>query len=210
MKSKVLVIDDDSNIHHAIRLSLRGEDQQLLVTDYVEKALMVVEKHEVSVVLSGCFRPIMKGVEVLSRIKEIAPLTMRVLLTCQCCLGDTIKSINEVNVYRYLQKPCSTVELRKVVNKAIIKHKELVMLAQLSQAKYTQDILGSLHQNILNRNSVNNSLLDYRKIKPGMKLVKDLKTKKGTLLAKSGHTFSKHDLTFFKSLDIADKVLKKV
>ena len=210
MKPKILVIDDDRNILHAMKLGLRSDSYQLLVTDDIDKALMLVEKHEIAVVVCDHLMPKLTGVEVLSKIKTMAPFTMRILLTGECCLDDTIKSINEANIYRYLQKPCTSIELKIVISKAITKHKELIMLSQLSEANYTQEVLESFYQYIISRKTAKKSLLDYKKVMPGMKLVKDLKAENGTLLAKSGHTFTQHDLTVLKSFDIKDKILIEV
>jgi response regulator RpfG family c-di-GMP phosphodiesterase len=52
--------------------------------------------------------PLMNGVEFLTRAREIAPDTVRVLLTGQGDMEAAIGAVNEGNIFRFLTKPCPT------------------------------------------------------------------------------------------------------
>ena len=59
-----------------------------------------------AVVVSDYRMPEMDGVTFLTRVRELAPDTVRIMLTGQAGLEATIDAINESDVFRFLTKPC--------------------------------------------------------------------------------------------------------
>ena len=50
--------------------------------------------------------PLMNGVEFLKNVREIAPDTVRMMLTGNSDLKTAMNAANEGNVFRFLTKPC--------------------------------------------------------------------------------------------------------
>ena len=106
MTPRVLLVDDDPNILAGHRRGLRKHFD--VVTH--EKAAEALEEIEAgatySVVVSDYRMPDMDGVTFLTKVRELAPDTVRIMLTGQAGLEATIDAINQSDVFRFLTKPC--------------------------------------------------------------------------------------------------------
>jgi response regulator RpfG family c-di-GMP phosphodiesterase len=107
-RPRVLCVDDEPNV-------LEGLSRTLRTLFVVETAVggsrgldVMREQGPFTIVLSDLRMPRMTGVEFLSKAKELAPDTVRVLLTGQADLEATISAVNEGNIFRFLTKPCPT------------------------------------------------------------------------------------------------------
>jgi serine phosphatase RsbU (regulator of sigma subunit) len=60
-----------------------------------------------SVVVTDYGLPTMDGIEFLKQVQEIAPETVRVLLTGSADLNAAVQAVNQGNIFRFLTKPCS-------------------------------------------------------------------------------------------------------
>jgi signal transduction histidine kinase len=109
--SHVLFVDDsESNL---VVWEAGCESQfKVLVANGAEPALELIRSHEVGVVVADQRMPGMTGIELLERIREESPDTIRILITAYSDLDASIDAINRGQVRRYLRKPCSLPELR--------------------------------------------------------------------------------------------------
>jgi sigma-B regulation protein RsbU (phosphoserine phosphatase) len=64
-----------------------------------------------SVVVTDYCMPEMNGIEFLTRVREVAPESVRMLLTGSADLGAAIQAVNQGNIFRFLTKPCSQEDL---------------------------------------------------------------------------------------------------
>jgi serine/threonine-protein kinase len=80
-------------------------------------------------IISDQRMPGMAGVELLRRAKEIAPGSMRILLTGYADLAAIVGSINDGEIYRFVAKPWDNNELRSIVREAVAVSIELADLA---------------------------------------------------------------------------------
>ena len=67
---KVLVADDKPEVVELVRVSLEGEDYQIIVAFDGEEALEKVSKEKPDLVLLDIIMPKMNGFEVLARLKK--------------------------------------------------------------------------------------------------------------------------------------------
>jgi response regulator RpfG family c-di-GMP phosphodiesterase len=63
--------------------------------------------------------PEMNGIQFLSRARQVAPDTVRIMLTGQADLQVAIDAINDDNIFRFLAKPCTTELLTKTLNDGV-------------------------------------------------------------------------------------------
>jgi len=127
-KPTILLVDDEERILRSLKLLLRHEYNIKTTTDGRE-AIDICSHQKIDVVISDQRMPIMSGVDVLKRIKEKSPSTIRILLTGYADLAAAIGSVNEGEIYRFLQKPWNGDEIRSVVASAVEVSKQMSDLA---------------------------------------------------------------------------------
>eukprot|EP01034_Spumella_vulgaris_P037353 gene37353-46089_t len=88
-------------------------------------ALKLLAMNPVQVVVSDHRMPEMTGIEFLSRVKELYPDTVRIILSGYADLDSVIDAINRGAVYRYFTKPWDDEQLRECVQEAF-RHQQLL------------------------------------------------------------------------------------
>jgi serine/threonine-protein kinase len=71
------------------------------------------------VIISDQRMPIMPGVELLRRAREISPSSVRILLTGYSDLASIVGSINDGEIYRFISKPWNSQDLQQTVAEAV-------------------------------------------------------------------------------------------
>ena len=119
ISEKVLFVDDDKNLLSAVKRQFRNK-LDLVAAPGGEDALTVIKyQGPFAVVISDMQMPYMNGIELLSHVRNMAPDTVRVMLTGNANLQTAIDSVNEGNIFRFLTKPCSPELLHKTIIAAI-------------------------------------------------------------------------------------------
>ena len=113
MNKKVLFVDDDLNILSAYKRQLH-KHFEVETVDSGESALKLISKQELfAVVVADMNMPGMNGVELLSKIRQETPETVRIMLTGQADISTAMDAVNEGHIYRFLTKPCPIETLAK-------------------------------------------------------------------------------------------------
>ncbi|MFA6243298.1 MAG: HD domain-containing phosphohydrolase [Candidatus Hydrogenedentales bacterium] len=106
MDEKVLFVDDDANILEAYQRKL----QQVLPVYTAQGPHLglreIQENGPFAVVVSDMNMPMMNGVEFLQKVRELAPDTVRIMLTGKADIKVAMEAVNDGNVFRFLTKPC--------------------------------------------------------------------------------------------------------
>ncbi|HBB32342.1 MAG TPA: diguanylate cyclase [Cyanobacteria bacterium UBA8803] len=126
-KPVIICIDDEQTILDSLEIEL----QKALGNDYIietaiggEEAIellaeLVEDHYEVPLVISDHIMPNIKGDELLKRIHEISPQTMKIMLTGQADLEAITNAINYAKLYRYISKPWQNEDLKLTVKEAL-------------------------------------------------------------------------------------------
>ncbi len=106
LAERILFVDDDPNILEAYQRKL-----QLVLRVHTAQGPHVglreiQEKGPFAVVVADMNMPIMNGVEFLKRVREMAPNTVRMMLTGNLDIKVAMDAVNDGNVFRFLTKPC--------------------------------------------------------------------------------------------------------
>ncbi|MEE4298111.1 MAG: response regulator [Pseudomonadales bacterium] len=117
-QARILFVDDEVRVLTAMRAMFR-RDYEVHVANSGAEALEVLREHAIDVVVSDQRMPEMTGVEMLKEARQVAPQTMRVLLTGYADLAAIEHAINESEVFRYLMKPCAREQLKETVSLAV-------------------------------------------------------------------------------------------
>lgn len=118
----ILLVDDELSVTAALNRALLDEDVVVHVAGSGEEALSLFERTRFKVVISDECMPGMDGAELLSRVKERYPQTVRIMLTGHASLETALKAVNGGEIYRFFTKPWNNMELVMAVRSAIEKY----------------------------------------------------------------------------------------
>ena len=143
---RILCIDDEARILRALRALFREHDVH--VTSEAKLAIRWAKENDIDVIVCDQRMPQMLGVEVLREIKMVHPRAMRILLTGYSDLSAVLASVNESEVFRFINKPWDNEELRKTVLQAAAIARDVPLLAaapisekEKAQARQTAGVL---------------------------------------------------------------------
>ena len=131
MAEKILLVDDDSNVLDGYRRSLCKEFAMETAEGVAQALAFATEKGPYAVVISDMRMPEMDGIQLLSRIKAIAPDTIRVMLTGNADMDTAINAINEGSIFRFLNKPCSKEIMARTITAALVQYRLVTAEKQL-------------------------------------------------------------------------------
>ena len=122
MPATVLLVDDEPRVLDALE-ALLAMEHRILRAERPEVALRHLRDEDVAVVVSDQRMAGLSGTELLTRSRDVAPDTIRVLLTAFTDTDALMDSINAAGVYHFLLKPWDPNELRHVVGRAVEHHR---------------------------------------------------------------------------------------
>jgi diguanylate cyclase (GGDEF)-like protein len=123
----ILCVDDDSSVLSALR-SLLGQrlehDHSVEIAETGAEALEIIAELaqdglELSVIIVDYIMPGMKGDELLVQVHELLPNTIKIMLTGQSDLNGVKRTINDANLFRFLEKPWQNEDIVLTVQAAI-------------------------------------------------------------------------------------------
>lgn len=106
MKPRILFVDDEPHVLAGLRRSLRSvkDEWEMVFTEEAETVLEILKLQPFDVIVSDMQMPGMSGAELLEKVRELHPQTIRIVLSGQY---DQSTAYNLVEgEHRYLAKPC--------------------------------------------------------------------------------------------------------
>lgn len=132
-KPWVLCVDDEPAVLEGMRDTLRRAFRVMTAESGAE-GLELLSGHTFAVVLSDMRMPEMDGAQFLTRARQTAPDTTRMLLTGYADIDSAISAVNDGQVFRFLTKPCSPDRLISSLTAGVEQHRlvtaERVLLEQ--------------------------------------------------------------------------------
>jgi response regulator RpfG family c-di-GMP phosphodiesterase len=126
MNGVVLLVDDDVNLLSSMKRQFRGKFSIETATSGEEAVERIAGGAVPDVVVCDMRMGGMNGVATLARIKEIAPDTVRLMLTGNADMQTAIDAINDGSIFRFFTKPCPT-ETMEAGLRAALEQYRLVM-----------------------------------------------------------------------------------
>lgn len=127
---RLLLVDDEQNVLNALVRALRQDaaTAQLQIEAFSNPfaALQRCCEVDFDVVISDYRMPEMNGVELLHALKEVAPATVRIILSASTEFDTVSSAISQAQVFRYLPKPWQAAELREHLAAALQQRAVLV------------------------------------------------------------------------------------
>ncbi len=121
----LLLVDDEPNILASLSRLLRREGFQILTATSPAEAFELLAKNKVQVILSDQRMPEMSGTEFFSRVRQLYPDTIRILLTGYTDLESVTGAINRGAIYKFLTKPWDDDQLREQIREAFRLSKDI-------------------------------------------------------------------------------------
>ncbi|WP_449419431.1 adenylate/guanylate cyclase domain-containing protein [Phormidium nigroviride] len=126
-KNVIICVDDELTILTSLKAELRkslSNDYIIEIAEGGEDALellkeLMAENYEIPLIISDYVMPEMKGDELLRRVHDISPKTLKVMLTGQATIEAVANAVKYAKLYRYLAKPWQNEDLILTVREAI-------------------------------------------------------------------------------------------
>src|SRR3990172_5813871 len=123
MNKTILLVDDEENITASLVRLLHVDGYRVLTANSAGAALEQLANNKVGVILTDQRMPKMTGVELLSRVKELYPDTVRMILSGYADLISVTDAVNKGAIYKFLTKPWNDEMLRANVHEAFMHYK---------------------------------------------------------------------------------------
>jgi EAL domain-containing protein (putative c-di-GMP-specific phosphodiesterase class I)/CheY-like chemotaxis protein len=117
-QTTLLLVDDEANILNALRRLFRREGYRILTAASGTEALELLAVNPVQVIMSDQRMPGMSGVELLSKVKELYPETVRIVLSGYSEISTVTDAINKGAIWKYITKPWDDEALVKEIRAA--------------------------------------------------------------------------------------------
>ena len=114
----ILFVDDEERIVNQLRIIFRQKYNVYTATSGQE-ALQILKAQSIDVLVSDQRMPGMLGIELLCEVRKYSPQTMRMLLTGYSDLAAIVGSVNEGEVFRFINKPWDHNDIQSIVADAV-------------------------------------------------------------------------------------------
>lgn len=115
--TRILFVDDEERILRSLAMQFR-RDYEVLTESDPRRALERLKSEAVDIIVSDQRMPQMSGAELLARASEIAPNSLRILLTGYSDLDAAVEALNSGGIFRYLTKPWNPQEMAFTLRQA--------------------------------------------------------------------------------------------
>ncbi|HEY0064595.1 MAG TPA: EAL domain-containing protein [Telluria sp.] len=111
-RQTLLLVDDDANVLSSLHRLFRRDNYKILTALSPEEGFEMLALHQVHVIVCDQRMPGMSGTEFLSKVKEMYPETIRIILSGYTGVESVLDSINRGAIYRFYTKPWDDTQLR--------------------------------------------------------------------------------------------------
>jgi len=153
MVSKVFLVDDDPNLLKSFGRHFRKRFDLLTATSAQEALEHSFSNDPVAVVVADMRMPGMDGLQLLLRIRDISPDTVRIMLTGNTDQKTALDAINQGRIFRFFYKPCPAEVLGEAIDEAIAEYERKVAEREILDdtfADIDMDLTGVVVGSVLN------------------------------------------------------------
>lgn len=148
----LLIVDDEDNVRASLIRLFRRDGYRILTADSAMAAFELLAAQRVGVILSDQRMPHMTGVEFFSRVKDIYPCTMRIILSAHSDQETVTDAINKGEVCKFFTKPWDGDLLRRSIEEAFRRYELESENARLTEElKQANESLLNVNQKLISR-----------------------------------------------------------
>ena len=130
-----MLVDDDKELLEVYNKIFKLNGFDVISCENAEKALNILEKNRISVVVSDIIMPKMSGIELLKEIKKRNRQTEVIMLTAEGSISGAVEAVKE-GAFSYFVKPADLDDLisniRKAAELSIVKNENEVLKGQIA------------------------------------------------------------------------------
>ncbi|WP_198673664.1 response regulator [Algibacillus agarilyticus] len=137
----ILLVDDEPEVLNALRRLFRGKNYQVYLANSGAEGIDVLRENTIDIVISDVRMPKMSGTDFLKTVFTEWPEVKRIVLTGHADFSETLKLVNDCQLFRYFHKPWQKDDLKAAVDQAAEQrrlYKENIALQALTQKQNAQ------------------------------------------------------------------------
>ena len=146
MKSRVLVVDDEESIREFLEIMLRKEGYEVTCAEDGQRALDIIKKKSVDLVISDLQMPNMTGIELLRNVKDQYPDLLFMMITAFGTTETAVEAM-KLGAYDYITKPFKIDEVRINIANALrsqnLEVENRTLKKELSKEYSFQNLVGN-------------------------------------------------------------------
>ena len=93
MDIKILIVDDEKDITESLKRHLQLEDYDVFTTNDPLKAMEIIDKNNIKVVISDIVMPGLNGVDLLKKIKEANGIVQVIMITGYVTINNLLSCL---------------------------------------------------------------------------------------------------------------------
>lgn len=144
---RILIVDDETTLHQAIKLALKNEGYQLYFAENGQQGMASFREHQPHLVFLDLKMPVMDGFQFLEELNITPDALYTVIAITGHGADREIERCYRLGVDFFLKKPLSMVELcciaRRCIEVKLLKAERERLIASLQQANDTINYLKS-------------------------------------------------------------------
>lgn len=141
---RLLMLDDEVNVLHALQRTLRqcdfATELRIDIFTDAQAALQRMADTSFDIILSDYQMPGMHGIAFLQRCRALQPEAVRLILSASTEFDTVRRAINEAEIFRYIPKPWQFAELYDVISQSLARREESDRVAVQSGSLTAQEI----------------------------------------------------------------------
>lgn len=159
MTDRILCVDDEPDLLQGIQRALRKKFAIETALGPEEALKAIAESGPYAVIMADMRMPVMNGVQLLAKVREMSPDTVRMMLTGNADQQTAIDAVNDGHIFRFLNKPCPPEKIAAALEAALEQHRLIVAEKELlsktlgGSIKILTDVLGLVNPSAFGRAS---------------------------------------------------------
>ena len=138
-KARILVVDDEKDMLNACQKILDALGYKSILVDNGDLALKLLEHEDFDLILCDLFMPEIDGMQILERVKQIAPFTPMVIFTSYGTINRAVEAMKR-GAFDFIEKPFNLEYLKVVIEKGLNQRK--LFLERTTLLKQLEDKYG--------------------------------------------------------------------
>jgi DNA-binding NtrC family response regulator len=144
----ILIVDDEPLVRNSLAEILAADGYTVLSAHSAEKALDIILKNRIDIILLDMVLPGMGGLELLNALKEQNFLGEVIIMTAYSTVESAVSAI-KMGAYDYLIKPCNNEEVKLLIKRIIenntLRIENQILREQLREKYKLSNIIGKHH-----------------------------------------------------------------
>jgi diguanylate cyclase (GGDEF)-like protein len=122
--ANILLVDDEVSVLDGYRRSLQKQFRLDTASSGREAIELLSNNPPYAVIISDMRMPNMTGLELLSRVRELSPDTIPIMLTGNSDQQTVVDAVNQGEVYKFLCKPCESNTLAAAIKDGVERYNQ--------------------------------------------------------------------------------------